>query len=150
MRRREQRASELARRAQEVAREKADRLEAAFQIGAGIKAVCIKVVNHVVQVSPAERVFLTDAYAELESLKVALDKYDPADFPTHRELMPLVSVRSVCAALSWQLEHSVRRADSSIVNSEVRNGFQGLVETLDHHVDLLRKVSDDARAIAKL
>jgi hypothetical protein len=113
---------------------RAERFEAAFQLGEYLRVVADKVINH--------------AAGELQAIGVALEKCHPADFASYRELKPLVAVMSATSALHQQLKHAMTMGDAHGASALLTAGFGGALESIVANVADLRLVADEARFIA--
>ncbi|MFC5498164.1 hypothetical protein ACFPOE_11510 [Caenimonas terrae] len=124
---------------------KADRCEAAFQLGHYIRTVADKVIAHTSR-QVATRVYLTNAAGELDAIGVALDKYNPADFASYRELKPLIALMSARAAMLQQLNHALVGVDANNVSAALEGAFRGFIENIKSNVEEMKVLADEAKA----
>jgi hypothetical protein len=123
---------------------RAERLEAAFQLGEYVRVVAVKVIKHA-SGKNADRIYLTNAAGELQAIGTALGKYHPADFYGYRELKSLMAVMSATAALAQQLEHALTIHDPYAASAMLHQGFGGAIENLTANARELKEVADEAR-----
>jgi hypothetical protein len=137
-----------AKRASAALTDRANRYEAAYQLAWGTKTACENLLAQACTDAPVDRIYLTGVVAELDALAHAFKQYSPGELDGYREVMRVVTMSAICAALADQLRHSASRADAHPVNSEVRAGFERALASIKANVCRLKDLADEANEAA--